>query len=174
MKTSAAGHSLYRSAPRSVPSAALVNALQQLATSGARLALGYAITATRARDPRAADVGASLATLHRAVAEELAAVLVSLGMSVPRTKPTCSERLRWEWLASTGLLTNGRAELAVLDECTRIERLAEDHVIMLNAEASALGILELRQLVTRLQSARAASLRLQARAMDSSAPLTVG
>jgi len=92
----------------------------------------------------------------------------------PSEQATCSERLRWEWLASTGLLTNGRAELAVLDECTRIERLAEDHVIMLNAEASALGILELRQLVTRLQSARAASLRLQARAMDSSAPVTVG
>ena len=75
---------------------------------------------------------------------------------------------------STGLLTSGRAELAVLDECTRIERLAEDHVIMLSTEASALGVLELRQLVTRLQSARAASLRLQARAMNSSALVTVG
>ena len=92
----------------------------------------------------------------------------------PSEQATCSERLRGEWLASTGLLTSGRAELAVLDECTRIERLAEDHVIMLSTEASALGVLELRQLVTRLQSARAASLRLQARAMNSSALVTVG
>jgi hypothetical protein len=176
-RTSAAGHSGQRAMPRAVasaaPSPALVGALTQLATSGARLALGYGIAAKRARDPRAADVGASLATLHRAVADELAAVLGSFGLSVPRTKPTCSERLRWEWLASTGRLTNGRAELAVLDECARIERLAEDHVVMLSREATASGVVELRQLATLLQRARAASLRLEARAFDSPSAITV-
>lgn len=157
-----------------VPSDALVTALQQLASAGARLALGYGIAAKRARDPLAADVGASLATLHRAVADELAAVLASFGMSVPRTKPTCSERLRWEWLASTGLLMNGRPELPVLDECARIERAAEEHVVLLRDEASALGVMQLRQLVTLLQRARAASLRLEARAIDSSRALAIG
>jgi hypothetical protein len=156
-----------------VPSDALVTALQQLASSGARLALGYGIAAKRARDPLAADVGASLATLHRAVADELAAVLASFGMSVPRTKPTCSERLRWEWLASTGLLMNGRPERPVLDECARIERAAEDHVVMLRDEAEALGLTQLRQLVTLLQRARAASLRLEARALDPSSAVFV-
>jgi hypothetical protein len=47
-------------------------------------------------------------------------------------------------------------------------------VIMLRDAASAVGVLQLRQLVTLLQRARAASLRLEARALDSSAAPAVG
>jgi hypothetical protein len=153
------------------PSTALVAALQQLTVLGARLAAGYGIAAKRARDLHVADVGASLSTLHHAVAEELAGVLSSFEMRVPRTKPTCSERLRWEWLASTGRLMSGAPELQVLEECRRIEHEAEEHVVALRDEASAHDLVELSQVVALLQRARAASLRLEPRASNSSIAL---
>ena len=148
-------------------SPALVVALEHLVADCSRLATGYGMCARRGRDPDVMDVAGSLSTLHRAVADELAAFLAASGASMPRTKSTCSERLRWEWLASTGRLMNGAPEHPLLAECARIERAAEGHVVALRDEASNLDLPELRQLVTLLQRARAASLRLERRAPDS-------
>jgi hypothetical protein len=161
--------------PAPAPSIALVVAVQHLVGDCATLATGYGICARRAREADVADVAASLSTLHRAIADELAAFLATARASVPRTKSTCSERLRWEWLASTGLLVDGAPERPVLADCARIERAAEDHVVALRDEASRLALLELRQLATILQRARAASLRLDhARTEDSSTVFTYG
>lgn len=137
-----------------------------------KLAGGYGICARRARDGHVADVGGSLSTLHRAVAEELAAFLVASGAGVPRTKPTCSERLRWEWLASTGRLMGGAPEKPVLAECARLESAVEHHAAVVRDAAPVPAGVDLRQIVTLLQRARAASLRLVERAANPAAALT--
>lgn len=157
-----------------VPSTALLVAVNHLVAGCSALATGYGICARRARDVDVADVVASLSTLHRAVADELAAFLADSGASVPRAKSTCSERLRWEWLASTGLLVNGAPEQPLLADCARIERASEEHVVALRDQAFRLDLVELRQLVTLLQRARAASLRLERRTADSATEFTYG
>lgn len=152
----------------------LIASIQHLTVDCSRLAAGYGMCARRASDPDVADLAGSLSTLHRAVAHELAAFLAAAGAGVPRTKSTCSEHLRWEWLASTGRLMNGAPERPLLAECARIERGDEDHVLSLRDEASNFELPQLRQLVMLLHRARAASLRLEDRDRSSSTAFTFG
>jgi len=174
------------SAPALVPvvSAALAASVQGLVVACARLATGYELCARRARELHVADVAGSLSTLHRAVTDELASFLAASGASVPRTKPTCSERLRWEWLASTGRLVDGAPERQVLIECARIEEGVAALVVALREHADHtdhaverdldLDLDGLRQVVTLLDRARAASVRLRGRARDSAATCATG
>ena len=148
--------------------------LQQLVIGCAQLATGYELCARRAREIRVADVGGSLSTLYRAVTHELAAFLVTSGASVPRTKPTCSERLRWEWLASTGRLIDGAPERQVLIECARIENAVAPYVAALGDRAVMLDLEGLRQVVTLLERAHAASARLAGRVRSPSGVLASG
>ena len=168
------------SAPAPAPALALASSLQPLVVACARLATGYDLCARRARDIRVADVAGSLSTLYRAVTDELAAFLAAFGASVPRTKSTCSERLRWEWLASTGRLMDGSPERQVVLECLRIEDGVAAHVVALcdrlrrlDADPD-LDLEPLRQIATLLERARAASVRLGGRARTPAAAFATG
>jgi len=161
-------------APAPAPPLALAPALQALVSACARLATGYDLCARRSRDVRVADVSGSLATLYRAVTDELAAFLASSGASVPRTKSTCSERLRWEWLASTGRLMDGSPERQVVLECVRIEDSVAPQVVALCDLVRKLHHEQLRQVATLLERARAASARLSCRARMSATALATG
>lgn len=78
------------------------------------------MTARHASDEGLVAECVSLASLHRAVASDLASLLASAGATPPRIIMTCGERLRWEWLASSARLIDGAAESRLLVECARI------------------------------------------------------
>ena len=101
-------------------------AITRLAITSSNLAVGYAVTARHASDEGLVAECVSLASLHRAVASELASLLASAGAPPPRIITTCGERLRWEWLASSARLIDGASESRLLAECARIRSEADD------------------------------------------------
>jgi hypothetical protein len=76
--------------------------------------LGFEVCARRAHTK---DVGARMTAL----AEEVRAVAESIVARVPGgvRKPSTSERMRWEWLASTAALLDGGIEGRIADEANR-------------------------------------------------------
>lgn len=92
------------------------------ATTCASVALGFDICARRTRDGNIAVAAESAARNLRSLAEAL-----RLAESTPRAahdtgrdagiRPHTGQRLRWEWLASTATLVDGRADRRLLSEC---------------------------------------------------------
>lgn len=106
-------------------------AMARLAISSANLAAGYGVTARHSSDERLVAECVALASLHGAVASDLASLLASRGAPPPRVTMTCGERLRWEWLASSARLIDGAAESRLLAECARIRGEADDAAAVL-------------------------------------------
>jgi len=115
-----------RRAPGTPLAARTWGAITRLAITSSNLAVGYAVTARHAADEGLVAECVSLASLHRAVASELASLLASAGAPPPRIITTCGERLRWEWLASSARLIDGASESRLLAECARIRGEADD------------------------------------------------
>lgn len=124
-------------------------AITRLAITSSNLAVGYAVTARHASDEGLVAECVSLASLHRAVASELASLLASAGAPPPRIITTCGERLRWEWLASSARLIDGASESRLLAECARIRSEADDA-----AAESARSDVELPSPLRRILAAR--------------------
>jgi hypothetical protein len=151
---------------RSVPSAAapavaapLRDALARLAAVSSNLSVGFAVIAKTTHDAHLARESGSLAAAHRAIAEEVAAVAATAGISVPRVRSTCGERLRWEWLASSARLLDGTPELRLLGECARLQREASAIAGSLPIEVAAAARNAVRQVVTDLDRASAIARR---------------
>ena len=120
-----------RHAPSTPLAAWTWGAITRLAITSANLAAGYAVTARHASDEGLVAECLSLASLHRAVASDVASLLASAGAPPPRIITTCGERLRWEWLASSARLIDGVAENRLLAECARIRGEADVAAVVL-------------------------------------------
>lgn len=122
--------------------------LTQLASDVASIALGFAVVAKRASNATIAEGARTLEMVHGAIAGEVARVALSRGGSAPRTKASCGDRLRWEWLASSSRwLDGGRSETRLLDECERLAQMAM-------ASAAAALPANMRHVVASLAAAR--------------------
>jgi hypothetical protein len=73
----------------------------------------------------------------RWLAEEARAIAQAVAARVPGgvRKPATSERMRWEWLASTAALLDGGAEGRVAGEANRHLAIAEDLAARLEDDA---------------------------------------
>jgi hypothetical protein len=134
--------------------------LRRVALASSSLAVGFEVTARHTRRERFAEETAWLAGLHRSLSEEIAVAVGSSGGAPPRTKPTCGERLRWEWLASAGRLTDGVAEVRLIAECCRIQSEAEQATTALMNDPDARSAPTLRRMLAALQRVRAAAARV--------------
>ncbi|MBX3188298.1 MAG: hypothetical protein KF819_14865 [Labilithrix sp.] len=128
-----------------------VEHLRRLAAACSALTAGFTASAKHARDAHVAEEALTLAEVHRALQDEIAAVGAPLGL-VSRPTST-SERLRWEWLASTAAALDGAPDARMLQECARLERDAL-------AAASALAALPFQSVAAALRRAWAMLERL--------------
>lgn len=114
--------------------------LRLIASATLAAANGFEVCGKRARTKDVALRMASLATDARALAG-------AIGACVPGgvRKPSTSERLRWEWLASTAALLDGGAEGRVADEANR-------HLTAASTAAARVDDDELRDLVARVHT----------------------
>jgi hypothetical protein len=110
-----------------------------------------------------------LADAYRSLAAHIAGLALSLGNVPPRTRSTCRERLRWEWLASSARLLDGAPERRLLAECAVSERDADRAASGLRTDAAVELHPAMRQIHATLGRARNASVRLAARAYGSEA-----
>lgn len=137
--------------------------LGPLAVACSSLALGYSVTAKHARDEQIADRAIILADTYRSISALLAGLARSLGDEPTlRTKATCGERLRWEWIASSARIMDGAPEGRLLDECARTQRAAEVASATLQTDDVAALHPAMRQIHATLIRARNASVRLVA------------
>jgi hypothetical protein len=91
-----------------------VDELRTLACALHASAVGFEVCARRARTQASATRMTKVAANARAIAEE-ASARVPGGVR----RPTTSERMGWEWLASTAALLDGGAEGRLADEANR-------------------------------------------------------
>lgn len=139
--------------------------LGPLAVACANLALGYAVTAKHAHDEHVADHAVMLADAYRSLSAHIAGLALSLGSTPPRTKATCGERLRWEWLASSARLLDGAPDERLLAECLRAQQVADAATAELQEDA-AVGIHPaMRQIHATLVRSRNAAVRLARHSM---------
>jgi len=96
--------------------------VNRLATTCASLAHGFAVLSRNLGDPRSVERSLAIASVHAELAEMVGSVAAIMGFVTPRTKSTCGERLRWEWLASSARLTDGASDKRLLDECARLQQ----------------------------------------------------
>jgi hypothetical protein len=89
-------------------------------------ATGLDVCAKRTENADVAAAASALASRARRVAETAGAFLPG-GLR----KPSTSERLRWDWLASTAPSSGGRPETRVVDEAARQLGLAADAAVRL-------------------------------------------
>lgn len=122
-----------------------VDELRAIASAAMAAAAGFDVCARRARAEEVGERMAALAEGAKRVAED-AAAQVPGGVR----KLTTSERMRWEWLASTAALLDGGAEGRVAEEANR-------HLAIAQGAAAHLSDEELVRRIDRLAaSSRAA------------------
>lgn len=95
--------------------------LRKVAEAMQSASLGFDICARRANEKKIAERMGWLADEARAIADA-AAAKVDGGVR----KPSTSERMRWEWLASTAALLDGGAGGRIADEANRHVTIAEE------------------------------------------------
>lgn len=134
--------------------------LAPLAVACSNLALGYAVTAKHARDEHVADHAVMLADAYRSLSAHIAGLALSLGSTPPRTKATCGERLRWEWLASSARLLDGAPDERLLAECARAREAADAATAELQQDPAVQMHPAMRQIHATLVRARNAAVRL--------------
>lgn len=152
-----------RSATEAGAAPALGETLARLARVSTSLSVGFGVLAKTAHGERVAQKSAALAAAHRAIADEIAAVAVTLGVGVPRVRSTCGDRLRWEWLASSARLLDGAPDVRLLAECARLAREASDVAGAMPSDAAPGPQAALRQVVADLHRASAIAQRVVAR-----------
>jgi hypothetical protein len=118
------------------------------------------VTARSTRRDTFAEEATWLASLHRSLAEEIAVTVGASGATPPRTKPTCGERLRWEWLASAGRLMDGVPEVRLLAECARIQVEADRPSAALLGDTGARAVPGMRRMLAALQRVQTAAARI--------------
>lgn len=106
--------------------------LRAFAAAAEAAAQGLAVCARRARSREIAEQSALLGEAMRTAAER-AKELVPGGVR----RPTTSERLRWEWLASTGSLLDGGAERRLAGELARHLTIASEAAARLDPDDPA-------------------------------------
>lgn len=96
------------------PVEASVEELRAIASATQAAYLGFEVCARRAATR---DVAERMTWL----ADEARAIAASVGARVPGglRRPSTSERMRWEWLASTAALLDGGAEGRLAEEASR-------------------------------------------------------
>ncbi len=119
---------------RSDAPAASPEDLRAFAAAAEAAALGLSVCARRARARDVAEEAASLAATTLADAARVKD-LVPGGMR----RPSTSERLRWEWLASTASLLDGGAERRLAEEIGRHLAIAADVAARLDGEQPAVA-----------------------------------
>jgi len=150
------------SADRGAPTAPVVidvDSLRRLVAMSANIAAGFAACAKHARSAAASETATALSATHADLASELAALLASFGAPAARRVAT-GERLRWEWLASTGGLVDHAPEKRVLAECVRLQREAVDLTLTLRRAATGPLAAKLRHLALAGEEARSEAERL--------------
>jgi hypothetical protein len=95
------------------------NAATAIVVACTAAAIGFDVCAQKTRDEAITVAAARESASLRCVAEEIIAVVAAHGVDARARKRTC-DRLRWEWLASTGMVLDGRPETRLLSECGRI------------------------------------------------------
>jgi hypothetical protein len=107
-----------------------VDDLRAVAIALMAAATGFDVCTRRAQNPDDARRMATLAEGAKRIADDVSA-------QVPGgvRRPTTSERLRWEWLASTAALLDGGAEGRVAEEAQRHIALAVTAAARLSDEA---------------------------------------
>jgi hypothetical protein len=157
------------SSPSASPSIreSIADLLPRLAMLSVKLHVGFGVLAKYAHDADLATEAGALAAAHRAIADEVVELALSLGIETPRIKSTCGERLRWEWLVSSARLTDGAPDSQLIAECTRLQRevaaAAEVAAVGADAAEGASSASEMRQIHTELARARGLGERLASR-----------
>ncbi|MBX3232272.1 MAG: hypothetical protein KIT84_21855 [Labilithrix sp.] len=94
-------------------------ALASIANALAGARAGYELCARRTNDPNVAVAVISAANSASSLLDEIAVAAATHGLDVrPRLRMT--DRLRWEWVASTGSMMEKSADARVLAECARV------------------------------------------------------
>ena len=98
-----------------------IDGVRSVASAAQAAAVGFDVCARRARTKDVIERMTRLAIEARAHAEHA-------GARVPGgiRKPTTSERMRWEWLASTAALLDGGVEGRLAEEATRLLGIAAE------------------------------------------------
>lgn len=82
-------------------------------------AIGFDVCAARTRDATTAVAARSLAGLLRSLQRAVVTAARAAGIDARPKARTC-DRLRWEWLASTGSVLDGAPERRLAGECVRV------------------------------------------------------
>ncbi len=90
-----------------------------IATACNAAAGGFDLCARRTQDETIAVAAENAATFLRSLSEATVAAAAAWGVDARPRARTC-DRLRWEWLASTGAVVDGSPDARLLSECTRI------------------------------------------------------
>jgi hypothetical protein len=104
--------------------------LRKIVSAAQAASIGFDVCARRASTKEISQRMRWLASEARAIAES-AATRVPGGVR----GPTTSERMRWEWLASTAALLDGGAEGRLADEAKRHVAIAEERAAKLDDDA---------------------------------------
>jgi len=137
-----------------------VEGLRGLAAKCATVAAGLDTCVKYAHERAVREGAAALSPAYRRVEAEVNRILASVGSPAARRGAT-SERLRWEWLASTGALLDGVPDRRLLVECVRHQREALDLAFVLGEELSMYDLRDgLRQIAVALDDALATAASL--------------
>ncbi len=120
------------------PAADLGDLLSRVATTSEACVVGLAVLARHGKDAPIATLAADLAEELRGVASTVRFVASALGLGedVHVRRSTC-ERLRWEWLASTGSLVDGSPAGRLRAECLAVLARAAEAATRLRAATEA-------------------------------------
>lgn len=137
---------------RAPASPLVVDRVHRLAASCTAVAAGFEACTRHAKGSGLVETAERLALEHRALAEDITRLATNLGTPLRRTAATC-ERLRWEWLASTGASLDGVPDDRLLAECMRLLRFACEAADVLERDLSASGPTEAASRADRIRSA---------------------
>lgn len=109
-----------------------------VATALSAAIAGFEVCARRSRDPRIVVAARSAAECLQLLFAATLVAAADVGVDAHPRRRTC-DRLRWEWLASTATVVDGRPDRRVLSECARIleELVVTDAVHSLGDEIAA-------------------------------------
>jgi len=137
-----------------------VGALGVVASALQSAAYGFELGAQKTRDEAIAVAMTREAASLRAGVELVIVAAKTAGVDL-EGRVRMSDRLRWEWVASTAMMLDGRVEPRVLLECTRVL----DEVALLSA-GPALPIALRAQIDARLRVARSTATSLASSMAD--------
>lgn len=120
-----------------VPSGAAQASVARAIEACGALGVGFAALVRHVRTDASMAVARDFEHAQRGSLADLQTLLGS-GGPAPR-RAGMGERLRWEWLASTGALLDGNPERRLLAECHRLASLAVDAVRRLAADLHAVS-----------------------------------